>query len=345
MSSKIDKALEKFDITENSLIQLLTKDVKKEKELTSFNNSNVNENQLHQTDILYLPKTSKGYKFCLVIVDVATKKVTIEPLKKINGDIIEKALEVVYNDRKHLDKPMILQMDSGPEFKNKKVKKWLDENKIGSRYSEKSRHSQQAVVEAMNRTIGTTILKVLNNDRLNGKKKDKDWNEFINVIEDVLNDNTSKVIYKSRTGREKILVKKKNLKNGEDVLPENTKVRIKLDGDKFRGGDVRWSIDVYKITRILLLPNRPVQYIVVPDGKGKEKNNAFLRSQLKVFKSASQLKKEVVVKRLIARRKKEGSRMIEYLLQYSDGKKAVVLRKDLMKSIPSMVKAFEKNKK
>ena len=42
---------------------------------------NLEENHSHQMDILYLPE-DKGYKYCLVVIDIATDNFDAQPLKK-----------------------------------------------------------------------------------------------------------------------------------------------------------------------------------------------------------------------------------------------------------------------
>ena len=46
------------------------------------NNTVMMEGMNYMADLVYLPTTKEGYKYCLCIVDLATNVFDIEPLKK-----------------------------------------------------------------------------------------------------------------------------------------------------------------------------------------------------------------------------------------------------------------------
>jgi hypothetical protein len=272
--SRVNKILERFDIKKDDLVNDLTRHTKT-KSLTSWNNTNIKENQYHQADVLYLPRTQEGYKYLLVVVDVSTRAVQARPLKELRANTIVKAFKSIYGSRGNtLNKPSIIHLDSGPEFKNRIVKNYFDSLNVGIRYSETKRHSQQAIVEAMNKTIGQTISKLLLNEDLSTGQQTTEWVDFLPIILEVLNENKKESKYKEIKGDEPIITHKNK---PEILFPEGDEVRIKLNNDRRRAGDAVWSYEPYTIEKILILPNRPVQYMV------KGKRNAFTGNELKKY--------------------------------------------------------------
>lgn len=86
---------EKDNIVTN-LTQVPRKDTKEN--ATKFNVSV--KNAVHQADLLFLPE-DKGYRYALVVVDVATRSMDAEPLKSKKPEEVLKAFRTIYK-RKYL---------------------------------------------------------------------------------------------------------------------------------------------------------------------------------------------------------------------------------------------------
>jgi len=84
-------------------------------------NSIVIPNECHQADILYMPHDKIGkkiYKYCLCVVDVASRFKVTYPLSEINSSVVAKALNEIYNSQKcPLKWPKVFLSDQGPEFR------------------------------------------------------------------------------------------------------------------------------------------------------------------------------------------------------------------------------------
>src|SRR3990167_3202248 len=104
-------------------------------------------NAIHQADILYLPNDG-GYKYLLVVVDTATRKIDAEPLLSHSSSAVLKAILKIY-ERGTLKLPVILQTDDGNEFKGVFHDK-LREKGINIRHSRVNRHRQVAMAEGIN---------------------------------------------------------------------------------------------------------------------------------------------------------------------------------------------------
>ena len=100
----------------NNMLENLLRRPKKDKGLNRPTMTIIQEpNLVHQADLLFLP-IDRGFRYALVVVDVATGLTDAEPIKIKSAVTIRKAFEKIYS-RGILDVPKRLQVDSGSEFK------------------------------------------------------------------------------------------------------------------------------------------------------------------------------------------------------------------------------------
>ena len=115
--TKIDEVLEKeFGIDAKNSIKQLTKP--KRKELTKGHYRLSRPNIEHQVDVLYLPDDD-GYKYCVMVVDVGSRKIAARPIQSLKSDGILKAIKDIYKNE--MSVPLAVQFDSGPEFSKTKA--------------------------------------------------------------------------------------------------------------------------------------------------------------------------------------------------------------------------------
>ena len=333
--SRIQKILQRFNIKKKSLVNELTQVPKKPKTTGSYNSKYINPHQYHQIDILYLPNDN-GFKYALVVVDVASKQVQVRAQKTRSSKETLKSIKSIYGTgRRILPKPIILQADGGTEFKGV-VKEWIKDSGIALRISTPYRHQQQSVVEAMNKVIGSAIIKIQANDELinNDDVLITEWTTFLPEIVNVINENTTEVKAKRYTGNEKIRCK------GDEcyAYKEGTKVRVALRRDDFRSGDIRWSKKAHTIEKVLLFPNRPIMYMI------NGYKNAFYKTELKPYKEivGKKVVEKYEIERLKRRFKKNGK--IFYKVKWKNYRKLTdEPRSNLIRDVPDMVIAFEAN--
>ena len=272
-------------------------------------------NIIHQCDILYLPQSQFGYKYCLNIVDVYNSVFDGVALKSKTAKAVLNAIKTIYEKHKILQYPIILQFDAGTEFKNEDVKEYLTEHKIDYRYTKTNRHRQNSVVEALNKRLGQLILQFQsykeldNRDKNKGKKKKikqfTGWHSHLKEFVQYLNENLRKhrAVYDPLAD---IQGDKLNLdKNGDiiiddtdkiPVLSVGTKVKKQLDypidikgkriDSKFRAGDRRWSEENYIIMRNIINPMMPPLYnLNKTNSKKIDPTTAYTRKQLLVVKN------------------------------------------------------------
>ena len=286
---------------------------------------NQQENDTHQADILYLPDDD-GYKYCLVVVDVATSKADAEPMKKRNSADVLKAIKKIYR-RSILDLPEHLTVDSGGEFKKDFLDHFRDQE-INVKKALPGRHRQVAMVERKNQILGRVLfMRMFSQELLTGETS-KEWVEDLPLIVDKMNEKYSHEPYTDEQ-----LFKKFNpwedLK--QNMTPLGTRVRVMLDEPrniqddkligKFRDTDHRWTKEIYKVINYVLDPHQPILYKVDKPLKPYEKV-AYTAKQLQIVGDEDDpdpmvirgQPKQYIIKSILKKRKHKGK--TQYLVHW-----------------------------
>lgn len=242
----------------------------KEEDMPRIKNNISKPNFIHQGDIIYLPTSQFGYKYALVVVDIATSEMDAVAIKGKTQEEALSALKKIYEKNKILKKPLIIQFDSGSEFKNEIIKDYFNKDKISVRYTKPNRHRQNSTVEAKNKHLGTLILKFQAMKELETGKKSTAWHLYLKEFVKYMNT-------KKQTPKEINMLNDVAGRGDKsvpiEVLEFEQKVRKILDfpisahnnkkiDNKFRTGDIRWSKDIYKVKHIILNPNMPPLYML-----------------------------------------------------------------------------------
>ena len=223
---------------------------------------------LHQADILFLPTSLFGFKYCLVCVDVYSSKIDAIAIKDKTANTIVKSLETIYLKNKILGLPITIQFDNGSEFNNKEVKSLMKKLETNIKFTLTNRHRQNAVVEKANKRLGSLILKFQAENELIKKKKSTAWHKHLPKLIDFFNKNV-----KINTNKYDPYADVAGNKEFIELLSIGDSVHIILDypiranddkrvGSTFRSGDIRWSKNKFKIMHIILNPKMPVMYML-----------------------------------------------------------------------------------
>jgi len=324
---------------------------------------NMEENDMHQADVLFLPH-DKGMDYALVVTDVATAKTDAEPLAKKQGwdgptvDDTMKAIAKIYN-RGILKYPKHLTVDSGKEFQDK-FRRFMKAKKVSMKKALAGRHRQMGLVERKNQILGRILfMRMFSQELLTGKPS-KEWVDDLPFIIQKMNEK-----YSHPPFTDEQLYKKfdpvKNLK--QELIPVGTKVRIILDeprnyketklSGKFRSTDQRWYQDIYRITGYIFDPHQPVLYKTDKPLKPNERV-AYTRKQLQVVPEEEDDPNPIVIrtpnpngeyaiKKLIDKRT-QGNRT-QYLVWWKGYKKDEATWETKGKIPKKFVEDFEKGKK
>lgn len=312
---------------------------------------NFEENDTHQADILFLPDDN-GYKYALVVTDIATAKTDAEPLKNKNASYVLNAIKNIYK-RGILKKPNHLIVDSGTEFQ-KEFSSYFHDNSITLKKALPGRHRQIALVERKNQILGRVLfMRMFAQELLTGDIS-KEWIEDLPLIIEKMNLKYSHKPYTDEELHEKFNPWE-NLT--QHILPLGTNVRVALDEPrdiqerkligKFRDTDHRWTTEIYKITSYVFDPHQPLLYKVNKPLK-KNERVAYTRKQIQVVGHDEEdpnpivikgVPKQYVIKQLLKRRTRKGK--TEYLVQWKGYKNAEENTWEDSKNIPMhLIEAF-----
>ena len=232
-----------------------TKPIKKEKTFTKVkDNIPLKADYNFMADILMLPTTKKGFKYLLVVVDLATDEFDIEPLKNKDPDTTLKAMKTMFK-RSYIKEPYAsIRTDGGAEFKGV-FSKYLYDESILHRVAEPARHKQMGNVEALNKQLGRLLNGYMNSKEEETGEVYREWDEVLTIVRKELNAlrrKPEKPDYIAPVPHYEIEPK---FNVGDMVyrkleIPENA-LGHKQNTSNFREGDYRWDKTPRKIIKVL----------------------------------------------------------------------------------------------
>jgi hypothetical protein len=134
---------------------------------------------LHEADLIHLPKLTKhndGKAYILNVIDVLSKRISLESIKTKSPKDVIPAFKRIYARRK---RPQKLHTDRGTEFCSKQAMEYFESNNI-IRYSNNSSF-KAAIVERSNRTLLNIMFKYLSQNKTNR------YVEFLPNLEKIIN--------------------------------------------------------------------------------------------------------------------------------------------------------------
>src|SRR5260364_165313 len=246
----------------------------------SFNSIQV-PNECHQADILYMPHDRVNnitYKYCLYIVDVASRFKWAVPLSDRSASSVAKAFKKVYKNSKcPLIWPKLLMVDPGSEFKSD-CKELMEKNNVKIKIG--TPHRSQGIVERVNCTLAEKLfcLQDASDLLLPISKRSRAWVKNLYIIIDNLNSLVTRLIGMAPAKAIKmkqIILAFSKLCNGsmgfdESKLDYNTLVRYLLEPGELETGpkratDYNWSPQIYFIHEALVQKNQPILYWLEDD--------------------------------------------------------------------------------
>jgi len=338
----MDKILQKLNLVhdKNNVVSNLTKNPPKEPKNVMPTTYAPRKFAVEQADTLFLP-TDRGYKYLLVVVDVATRTTDAEPMKSKDSTTVTKALLKIFK-RHIIEPPKRFEIDDGSEFKGSFKDYFQQLFKIVTKVA--GRHRQQSVVETKNFQIGKILNTNMLVEEVNNGETSRSWVELIPKVIKLMNEHLAHPP-KEVTVDTPI----KTNKFSEDILPVGTKVRIQLDNPKsyidekrlhgkFRAGDVRWTKKIGTVTEFYLRPGQPVMYCVDDD-----KRVAYTKYQLQVVKDEvmppTTGQTRWIIDKLIKKVKVKNKWYFD--VRWSDKSITREPRSNLIKDVPQLVEDFE----
>src|SRR5271170_3812739 len=206
-------------------------------------------NKYHQADILYLPYDTIGkktYKYCLNIVDIASRYKASVPLIDRSSISIAKAFIKVYSNKNcPLIWPKVLQVNGGLEFKDK-TSRLMGEKGVRIRVG--TTHTNQSIVERYNRTLAKRLFRVQFALELVTEINNTAWVKNLPDIVDELNNSITRLLSISPAEAiqmDEVFALPSKLRNNRAIgmdeicLPAGTSVRYLLDKSDYESGRYR----------------------------------------------------------------------------------------------------------
>lgn len=307
--------LEKLGIDET-----YTKDVKKPKYFTKIaDNIPHQKNWNFMADLIELPLTKKGNKYLLVCVDLGTREFDIEPLKNKESKTVLSAFKTMFK-RQYIKEPKYsLATDGGTEFKGD-VATYLYDKSIYHKVALKDRHSQQSMVESLNREIERLLNGYMNKLEEETKETYSEWDTILDVVRKEMNQIRKRPEKDPVTENFPIFNAQVEPKyKVGDIVYRQSDVPLSAlgheqDTKKWRVGDYRFDKIPKKITKVLYYSGKvPYRYML-----SGIKNASYTEAQLRPADGEAEEKQEV--KEIIGRKIVKGKP--QYLIWWRGEKKA-----------------------
>jgi hypothetical protein len=220
-------------------------------------------------DIRNLKSYNDGYSYLLVIIDVLSKFVWVEPLRDKTATCVTKAFQRILLRNKER-RPIYLQTDKGKEFIAQPVQKFLKEKDIRFRTA-RNPDVKAAVVERFNRTLKERMWRYFTH---------KNTRRYIDVLQDIVRAynhtrHTSIKMQPAAVTRENARIARENMnrrwKVNDDDDDNNIEKKKKKHSDKQKakynqgdlvrvsrakvvfekGYEAKWSEEIFRIHRVL----------------------------------------------------------------------------------------------
>jgi len=217
------------------------------------------------SDLVEMPTTSKGYKWILVVLDLATNEFDIEPMKNKTAEVTRNAFKNIVK-RGILGLPEIsLKTDGGTEFKGA-FHKYLEDHGVMHKTAMPYRKQQMGPVESLNKTVARILMTYLNDKSAEIGKDYNDWTDILDMVREEVNSFRKRDLDKLKEYQSKRYFDPTVAGDPEYQIGQYVHWKIdrptNINGDpindnKFRMGDRIFSVETRKIVDVLCFPSKP----------------------------------------------------------------------------------------
>jgi len=245
-------------------------------------------NRIHQSDVLFLPHDKVGkqtFKYCLALVDVASRYKVARPLKTKDAATVARELASIYDDAMcPLVWPEQMMVDLGGEFMGATTKV-LEKHGVRTRRADKGHHRSQAFAESFNKVLAQRLFRSMYH---RGFEDGSPSNAWVSKLQKVVASMNSRMIGMKPADAVK-LERVPLVAKGKPAVPPlsvgtlvhvATNEEAKSVDESRRATDPWWTAKTHAIARRIDKPGRESLYYFAPAaGQGK---HGFTRSQLRV---------------------------------------------------------------
>jgi hypothetical protein len=341
-------------IKELGIDETFTKAVKKAKVFTKVKtNIPMVEDYNFGADLLMLPETKQGYRYLLVVVDLANDDMDIEPIKNKNPATVLDAMKQMFK-RDYINKPYAsIRTDKGSEFQGK-FKDYLYNESIIHKVALPNRHSQNSNAESLNRQLGRLLNGYMNEKEKATGRSYSEWTDVVDTVRVKLNKIRKKklpkdwVTHQHQSANFDADPDDAQYKEGDlvhRILDTPRNMLGENQSGTFRMGDVRWETHLRKVKKVLYYPP-PVPFRYVLEGLP---NVSYPESQL-MRPTKNEIEKEETERYIVQsiKAKRVRNKKVEYQVKwknYPPSQNTWEPEENLLQDAPDAVAAFEKKKK
>jgi hypothetical protein len=274
-------------------------------------------NDVHQGDLIVMPRTPKGHKYIYAEVDIYSRLLAAVPLKSRLSTTTAEAVRKLHKWGTPKFKPKSLRTDQGSEFFGA-FKKYCDDNGIRLTFGIPGNHNDTAVIDAAIKQLERLLFRWMD---VTGRK---DWNTVLDDFVVNRNNAFNRIIKATPiavyTGE--VAPAWKYPKPDKESMREKFKlgdyVRIKTRESRLRATDWTFSGDIYKIVEVVSGPGKPTYYTVKNIRNGEIDPRMFYNNDLQLV-SPEAAKKETSniyeVEKIDGHRIRNGR--LEYLIKWA----------------------------
>jgi transposase InsO family protein len=253
-------------------------------------------NRIHQSDVLFLPHDKVGkqtYKYCLTLVDVASRFKAARALKTKDAATVARELASIYDDAKcPLAWPEQMMVDLGTEFKGATTAA-LESHGVLIRRADKGHHRSQAFAESFNKILAQRLFRSMYHRGFEDGAPSNAWVSKLQKVVASLNNTKTRMIGMKPVDAIKLghvvsvplVLSGRRRKTPVPPLPVGALVHVatneeaKSVDEKRRATDPWWTTKTHAIARRIDKPGQESLYYFAPEaGQGK---HGYTRSQLR----------------------------------------------------------------
>jgi hypothetical protein len=163
--------------------KLTKKRIRSQREYNNFeDNIRLEKNCNYMSDILFLPTAKYGFKYLLIVLDIATRQFDCEKLKNKDSTTVLKAFKKICNNSDYLTIPKYsLITDSGSEFKGL-FQDYLYNESIFHKTIMKGNHTAMSPIDNLCYQLGKILNDYMSSVELQTGKVYRQWPDIIDTV-------------------------------------------------------------------------------------------------------------------------------------------------------------------
>jgi hypothetical protein len=219
----------------------------------------------YMSDLIEMPTTKSGFKWILVVLDLATNVFDIEPMQNKEATTTLNAFKKIVKRGILILPEISIKTDGGTEFKGA-FDKYLTEHKIMHKTAKAYRKQQMGPVEGLNTTIARLLMNYLNDKSMELDKDYSNWDDILDMVREEVNQYRVRDLGKLKQYQDAHYFDPEEAGDPEFNIGQYVHYKVDrpidirgnpINDGKFRQGDRIFSLETRQIVDILCYPSEP----------------------------------------------------------------------------------------